>query len=138
MFSTKLLDHFEHPRNVAELEAPNASATVENPVCGDVLRIAVLVEAGRVEQISFKAKGCVPAMACGSAVAELALGQSVATARQITREQVSEAVGGLPPASSHAAQLAVDCLLSVLDRLAEDEIGRPRAPGAGTEGPTRS
>lgn len=119
MFNAKLLDHFEHPRNTAAVGRPDASAEVENPVCGDVLWIAMQVEAGRVEAISFRARGCVPAMACGSAVTELARGRSVEEARKITREQVIEAVGGLPPASGHAAQLALDALLSVLRALAQ-------------------
>src|SRR5687768_9113307 len=85
MFNAKLLDHFEHPRNTAAVGRPDASAEVENPVCGDLLRIALQVEAGRVEAISFRARGCVPAMACGSAVTELARGRSVDEARKITR-----------------------------------------------------
>ena len=115
MFSEKLLDHFQNPRNTGEIEAANAVAEVENPVCGDVLRIEMRIAGGRIEEISFGAKGCVPAMACGSAVTELVKGKTLEESRRITREQVAEAVGGLPVASGHAAQLAVDALRKTLD-----------------------
>lgn len=115
MFSAKLLEHFQHPRNVEDIETPDASAEVENPVCGDVLRLEVRIKDRRIEAIAFRAKGCVPAMACGSAVTELVKGKTVEEARGITREQVAEAVGGLPVASGHAAQLALDALRKTLD-----------------------
>jgi nitrogen fixation NifU-like protein len=117
MFSGKLLDHFQNPRNTAEIEAPDATAEVENPVCGDVLRIALRLEQERIGAISFRARGCVPAMACGSAVTELARGRSVEEARRVTVEQVIEQVGGLPAASGHAAQLAVQALRKTLDAI---------------------
>jgi len=114
MYSPQLLEHFEHPRHAGEL--PNASARVriENPACGDVLELAVKIVDHRVEEIRFRAKGCVPAMACASAIAELANGKSVAEALTITRDDVVNVVGGLPSASGHAAQLAIDALRQVL------------------------
>jgi NifU-like protein involved in Fe-S cluster formation len=115
MYSPELLDHFEHPRNAGELPGADARARIENPACGDVLELAVKVAGGKVQDIRFRAKGCVPAMACGSAVAELAKGKPLAEARAITRDDVVNAVGGLPSASGHAAQLAVDALHQVLE-----------------------
>lgn len=117
MYSPHLLDHFQHPRNAGDL--PDASATVEleNPVCGDVIRLGVKVDAGRIVQIRFKAKGCVPSMACASAITELAVGKTMTEAFAIDRSSLLAAVGGLPDASSHAAQLALDALSSVLKKL---------------------
>lgn len=117
MYSAKLLDHFEHPRNAGDLSAADATAEIENPVCGDIVRLGVKVEADRIRQIRFKAKGCVPAMACASAVTELAVGKTIPEARRLTRDDVIAAVDGLPQASTHAAQLALDALAAVLDQV---------------------
>jgi nitrogen fixation NifU-like protein len=71
MYSPQLLDHFEHPRNAGDVAHANARMRVENPACGDILELAVRVEAGRIREIRFLAKGCVPAMACGSLITEM-------------------------------------------------------------------
>jgi nitrogen fixation protein NifU and related proteins len=115
MYSPELLDHFEHPRNAGELPNASARARIENPACGDVLELAVRIVENRVADIRFRAKGCVPAMACASAVAEQANGKSIREARAITRDDIVNAVGGLPAASGHAAQLAIDALRAVLN-----------------------
>lgn len=114
MFHSKLLDHFERPRNGGPLNDATHRATLENPACGDVLELAVRVEGGRVAAVSFKAKGCVPAMACGSAVTELIAGKSLDLARKTTREDVLNAVGEVPPQSGHALDLALDAVQAVL------------------------
>ena len=118
MYSAQLLDHFEHPRNAGELAGADARVRMENPACGDVLELAVKVQAGRVAEIRFRAQGCVPTMACASAMTELAGGKSMQTASTIGREDIAHAVGGLPQASGHAAQLAADALGAVLKKLA--------------------
>jgi len=116
MYSSRLLNHFENPRNVGELAEADARARVENPVCGDVLELAVKVSASRVSEIRFRAKGCVPTMACGSLITEMATGLTVAEAVLIRREDVINTIGGLPEASGHAAQLAIDALRAVLEQ----------------------
>jgi nitrogen fixation NifU-like protein len=114
MYSPELLDHFEHPRNSGELADATSRRRIENPACGDILELAVKVVGSRVEDIRFLAKGCVPAMACASAVTELAKGNSVSEVQAIRKEDIVRRVGGLPPASGHAAQLAIDALHAVL------------------------
>ncbi len=114
MYSAELVDHFEHPRNSGVLPDATAQVRVENPACGDILELAVKITVGCIAEIRFRAKGCVPAMACASAITELAKGKSIADARAIDKEAVIHAVGNLPPASGHAAQLAVDALRAVL------------------------
>ena len=116
MYSAKLLDHFEHARNAGDLMDPHARAIVENPACGDVLGLEMRVEGERITEIAFKAKGCVPAMACASAVTELVRGRSIAEAADLTKEDVRAAVDGVPPASGHALELAVDAVQAVLSR----------------------
>jgi nitrogen fixation NifU-like protein len=115
MYSPQLLDHFEHPRNAGELADATSRRRIENPACGDILELAVRVVDGRVEDIRFRAKGCVPAMACASAVTQLAKGNSVRAVQAIRKEDLVRAVGGLPAASGHAAQLAIDALKAILD-----------------------
>jgi nitrogen fixation NifU-like protein len=112
-----LLDHFEHPRNSGIVEQADASVEVSNPACGDILKLTLRVSAGRIVEIRFLAKGCVPAMACGSAIAELASGLTVAKAASLRREDVVKAVGGLPEASGHASHLAIDALSAALAQL---------------------
>lgn len=117
MYSAELLDHFQNPRNVGDVVDPDASVEIENPVCGDVIRLSLKVLDGRITEIRFKAKGCVPAMACGSAVTELIRGKTVADARLLRRDDLIKAVGSLPNASTHAAQLALDALSAALAKV---------------------
>ena len=118
MYSPEVLDHFEHPRNAGVVAEPDALVQLENPACGDVLKLSLKLEGDRIEEIRFLAKGCVCSMACGSALTELALGKTIEQARELTRDQLVRAVGGLPPASAHAGHLAMDALASVLDLIA--------------------
>ncbi|MFZ0771438.1 MAG: iron-sulfur cluster assembly scaffold protein [Candidatus Sulfotelmatobacter sp.] len=117
MYSAQLLDHFQNPRNVGELLAAHATAEIQNPACGDVLRLTLKQSTGRITHAQFKAKGCVAAIACGSALTELVVGKTLDEAKKLRREDVTAAVGGLPQASTHAAQLAVEALSLALSRL---------------------
>ena len=117
MYSSQVLDHFQHPRNTGEVTNPDASAQIENPACGDVLKLTLRVAAGRIEEIRFLAQGCVPAMACASLLTELVKGKTIAEARQLRREELVRALGGLPQASTHASHLAMDTLAAVIKSL---------------------
>lgn len=117
MYSARLLDHFQNPRNVGELPDADAVAEIQNPACGDVIRLTLKVRADRIEEIRFKAKGCVPAIACGSALTELARGKPAPEVQRLKRDDLIAAVGGLPPASTHAAQLALDALSTALSQI---------------------
>ncbi|MGA7403159.1 MAG: iron-sulfur cluster assembly scaffold protein [Candidatus Sulfotelmatobacter sp.] len=117
MYSAQLLDHFQNPRNAGEIADADAMAEIENPACGDVLRLTLKQSAGRIAQARFKAKGCVAAIACGSALTELVEGKTLEEAKKLRREDVNAAVGGLPQASTHAAQLALEALSLALSRI---------------------
>jgi nitrogen fixation NifU-like protein len=117
MYSAQLLDHFQHPRNAGEIPGADAVAEIENPVCGDILRLTLKLTAGRIAEARFKAKGCVPAMACGSALTELVAGKTPREALNLRREDVIAAVDGLPQASTHAAQLVLDALSAALNQV---------------------
>lgn len=116
MYSAQVLDHFQNPRNSGEVTNPDSAAQLENPACGDVLRLTLRIAGGRVVEIRFLAKGCVPAIACGSALTGLVQGRTVAQARQLSREELVRAVGGLPEASTHASHLAMDTLAAALKK----------------------
>jgi nitrogen fixation protein NifU and related proteins len=118
MYSDAVLDHFENPRNAGTLPGATAVISVENPVCGDILELSVRVEAGRIAEARFRTRGCVTAMACSSYLTEFLLGKTPAEVRELTPEQISSALGGLPPATLHAAQLARDAVQAVAARLA--------------------
>jgi nitrogen fixation NifU-like protein len=116
MYSAQLLDHFEHPRNAGDLYHADARVRVENPACGDILELSIKVVGERIAEARFLAKGCVPAMACGSLITEMIAGKTIQEARGISKEDVVKEIGGLPSASGHAAQLAVDALRAALGK----------------------
>jgi nitrogen fixation NifU-like protein len=114
MYSEKLLDYFQNPRCVGELPDASAVAEVSNPVCGDVMKLWVKVGDGRVQDAKFKAQGCSAAIATSSYATELLIGKSLIEARQITKEQIAEALGGLPASKIHCSVLASDAIKEVL------------------------
>ena len=117
MFNDAVLDHFRNPHNAGDLLDATAMVEVTNPVCGDVLRLAVRIESGRITAARFKTQGCVAAIASSSVLTDLLAGKLLADARRITPAQISEALGGLPPATFHAAQLCADAVSAVLRKL---------------------
>jgi nitrogen fixation NifU-like protein len=114
VYSAQVLDHFEHSRNTGVLDSPDVTVQLENPACGDVLKLTAKIAGGRITEIKFQAKGCVPAIACGSALTELLAGLSVADASKLKREELVRSLGGLPEASQHASYLAMDGLAALL------------------------
>lgn len=114
MYSAQVIDHFEHPRHSGELPQADCVVTVENPACGDIMRLALLLRDGCIEQAAFKAKGCVASIACGSALMEMLQGISLEQAHQIQREHILQALGGLALESQHASHLAFDALQAAL------------------------
>jgi nitrogen fixation NifU-like protein len=117
MYSPQVLDHFQNPRNAGDVPDPDASVQLENPACGDVLKLTLKVTDGRVTEIRFRAKGCVPAMACASLLTELVQGRSLDEARRLRREDLVQAIGSLPEASAHASHLAMDALATALAKI---------------------
>ena len=117
MYNPTILDHFQNPRNAGEL--PDATAVVEvtNPACGDILKLWVRREGGKVVEVRFKVSGCVPSVACGSALTEMMTGKSVNELEKITAAQIEEVVEGLPAASRHASLLAADALKTAIEKL---------------------
>lgn len=114
-YSNTLKDHVANPRNSGELSDANAVAEETNPVCGDRMRLSLRLRDGRVEAVRFLAYGCPPTLACGSVLTELVEGKTVAAAKELTRTELVDAVGGLPSRKQHAAALAIETLRAALD-----------------------
>lgn len=114
MFSDAVLDHFQHPRNAGELEGANVIVQVTNPVCGDVLQLSALIEDGTIRQLRFLCRGCTASIACASFLTELVQGKNLDALASIAPDFLAASLGGLPQASSHAAQLACDALQDVI------------------------
>ena len=117
MYSEAVLDHFQNPRNAGILDTATATVSVENPVCGDILELSARLDQGRIAEARFRTRGCVTAMACSSLLTEVLRGKTPAEAGGITPEQLSNALGGLPPATLHAAQLARDAAQALAAKL---------------------
>ena len=117
MYSAKLLDHFHNPRHAGEIE--NATAVVEasNPACGDLMKLWVVVREGHIEEAKFKVAGCVPAVACGSWLAEYLSGRAISEITPPSPAEIESALDGLPTASRHAAHLASEALRVLIDKI---------------------
>jgi NifU-like protein involved in Fe-S cluster formation len=114
MHSERLLDHFQNPRNAGELEPPAVVVDVTNPACGDILRLSARFEDGCVTKARFLTRGCTAAIASGSALTEWMFGKTRGELAALTPADVERAVGGLEPASKHAAVLCVDAVRQLL------------------------
>ncbi len=110
MYSEKVMDHFKNPRNVGEITDADGIGTVGNPVCGDMMTIYIKVKEGRIADVKFKTFGCGAAVATSSMITEMAKGKSLDEALKITRSDVAENLGGLPPIKMHCSNLAADAL----------------------------
>ena len=108
MHSDLLLEHFRNPRNVGQLPPPALTVDVSNPACGDLLRLSARFEDGGVAEVRFQVRGCTASIAAGSALSEWMIGKTRAELRELTAEIIESALGGLEPASKHAAVLCVD------------------------------
>ena len=116
-YSNKFKDHLAHPRNAGELPEANVIADENNPVCGDRLRLSLIVKDERIETARYLAYGCPPTLVCGSVLTELITGKTIDEARQLTKGVLVEGVGGLPSRKHHAAALAIETLNAALDKL---------------------
>ena len=115
MYSEKVMDHFEHPRNVGEIENASGMGTVGNAKCGDIMRIYLDIDDNQIiRDVKFKTFGCGAAVATSSMATELVKGKSVQDAMQITNKAVMEALDGLPPVKVHCSLLAEEAIHAAL------------------------
>ncbi len=114
-YSKRVMDHFMNPRNVGEIESPDGYGKVGNPVCGDLMEIFIKVKEDRVEDIKFRTFGCASAIAVSSMVTEMAKGMRLEEAMKITRDDVADELGGLPPQKMHCSNLGADALHAAIE-----------------------
>ncbi len=114
MYSERLLNHFQNPRNVGELKTPALTVEVTNPACGDILRLSALIEQGRVVKAAFKTRGCTASIAAGSALSEWMTGRTMDEISALRPADVEDLVDGLANESKHAAVLCVDGVKALL------------------------
>ena len=123
VYTEKVMDHFENPRNVGEIEEADGIGTVGNAVCGDIMKIFIKVEDNRIVDAKFKTFGCGAAIATSSMTTEMVVGKTIEEALAITREQVADALGGLPPVKMHCSNLAADALHAAIQEYQCKEKG---------------
>ena len=115
MYSDKVMDHFKSPRNMGEIEDADGVGVVGNPTCGDVMNIYIKVKDDRLEDVKFKTFGCGAAVATSSMITEIARGKTLDEALEITRNDVAEALDGLPAVKMHCSNLASDGLKAAIE-----------------------
>lgn len=131
MYSEELLDHFQNPRNAGALPAPALSVTVENPACGDSLRLTARVEGGVVVEAMFQVRGCTASIACGSALTEWLTGRAMVELGRMSRAEIAAPVealvGGLSNESKHAAALMAEGVVALVKM---ERAGSQAGPGS--------
>ncbi len=114
-YSKKVMEHFMNPRNVGEIPDADGIGNVGNPVCGDVLRIYLKVEDGRIKDAKFKTFGCAAAIATSSMITDLVRGKTVKEALEISNKVVAQALDGLPSVKIHCSLLAEQGLKAAIE-----------------------
>lgn len=114
-YSEKVLDHYQNPRNVGEIEDADGVGVVGNPVCGDMMKITIRVQDGRIADIKFKTFGCGAAIATSSMVTELVKGRTLEEALKVTNKDVADALDGLPPIKMHCSLLAEEAIKAAIE-----------------------
>ncbi len=110
MYSNKVMDHFQNPRNVGEIVDADGIGEIGNPRCGDIMKLWIKVENGYIVDAKFKTFGCGAAIATSSIITELVIGKTLEEAEQISNQAVVDALDGLPPLKMHCSNLAADAL----------------------------
>jgi nitrogen fixation NifU-like protein len=129
LYTEKVMDHFNNPRNVGVIDDADGVGEVGNPVCGDVMKITIKVDdSDHITDIKFQTLGCGAAIATSSIVTEMAKGMTIQDAAAITKKQVADELGGLPPAKMHCSVLATDGLKVAIDDFL---VRKGRAPIGG-------
>lgn len=118
-YSDKVMDHFMNPRNVGEIENPDATGMVGNARCGDIMKVYLKIEDDRIVDVKFKTFGCGSAIATSSMATELIKGKTIEEALELTNKAVAEALDGLPPIKMHCSLLAEQAVKAALKQYFE-------------------
>ncbi len=115
MYSEKVLEHFMHPKNVGEIPDADGIGVEGNPVCGDMMYLYIKVKENKIEDIKFKTFGCAAAIAVSSILTEMVKGKSIDEALKLTKDEIVEELGGLPPQKVHCSVLGLDALKKAIE-----------------------
>lgn len=129
LYTEKVMDHFNNPRNVGVIEDADGIGEVGNPTCGDMMKISIKVADDHISDVKFQTLGCGAAIATSSIVTEMAKGMSLSDAVGITKQQVADELGGLPAAKMHCSVLATDGLKKAVDDFLVSHGREPIAAG---------
>ncbi len=122
MYSDKVMDHFQNPRNMGKIEDADLVGEVGNPTCGDIMKIYIDIDENeKIKDIKFNTFGCGAAVATSSMVTELVKGKTLDEAMDITNEEIAEALDGLPPAKMHCSNLAADAVKDAIKKYRNPE-----------------
>ncbi len=124
MYSEKVMDHFNNPRNVGMIPDADGVGQVGNPTCGDIMKIYLKIKDNVIEDIKFKTFGCGAAVATSSMVTELVKGMSLDEAMNVSNQMVAEALDGLPPQKMHCSNLAADALHAAIENYRRKKAGK--------------
>ena len=122
MYSEKVMDHFENPRNVGKIENPDGYGKVGSPTCGDVMEIFLKIEDETIVDVKFRTFGCASAIATSSMSTEMIMGKKVEEALALTNKAVAQALDGLPPAKMHCSVLAEEAIKEAIENYLEKKI----------------
>ena len=115
IYSDKVMEHFQNPRNVGVIEDADGVGKVGNPVCGDMMSFSIKVKDNRIDDVKFQTFGCGAAIAVSSIVSEMAMGKTLEDALKITNKSVAEELGGLPKNKLHCSNLGADALHKAIE-----------------------
>jgi len=122
-YSAKVMEHFMNPRNVGEIENADGIGEVGNPACGDMMRLYLKVEEGKIVDAKFRTFGCGAAIASSSMLTEMIKGKTLDEAKEITNRHVADALDGLPPVKIHCSVMAEEAVKAALDDYAKKHAG---------------
>jgi len=114
-YTEEVIDHYQNPRNMGELESPDGVGIVGNPACGDMMQLQIEVRDGRIEDVAFKTFGCGAAIATTSVATELIKGKTIDAALKVTNQDVMEVLGELPSVKVHCSVLAEEAIQAAVD-----------------------
>ncbi len=124
MYTQKVMEHFQSPQNVGEIENADGIGTVGNPSCGDIMKMYIKVKNNVIVDIKFQTFGCGAAIATSSITTEIVKGKTIEEAIKLTRTDVADALGGLPPIKMHCSNLATDALTAAIEDYRSKQSGK--------------
>lgn len=126
MYSDKLMEHFRNPKNMGKMKNPDGVGKVGNPVCGDVMYLYIRVKNDRIADIKWETFGCAAAIGTSSIITELAKGKTLGEALKITKQDVADELGGLPPIKMHCSVLSTDALKGAIKDYRSKQKGKKK------------